>query len=321
MTAPIPAVLVLGDDPYLVSEAVAKALGGIDPLSVEDLHALDDREQVLSALESTSLFGGRRAVVVRAVEEAPAELQRGLVAYLQDPNPDCLLLLVSGRAVAALGDAVRAVGHVVEAGRGRRNDLFGWLRDKARALGLRLAGDAPAILLETVGEERMALAQALEELSLALGAGAVVGPEDVERQFGARTQANLFSFLDATATGQTGTALVAMRRLVDRGEAPQALLGALTRHVRLMIEVGEGPASRAAKALGLNPFRAEKLVKQASGYAPPALALAYRAMAESDRRLKAGEEADDLALERAVIALSSLRRPGGGRDGRTNRQR
>jgi DNA polymerase-3 subunit delta len=74
-----------------------------------------------------------------------------------------------------------------------------------------------------------------------------------------------------------------------------------------MMEVGEGPAARAAKELGMHPFRAEKLVKQGTGYSPPGLAQAYRAIAAADHRTKAGEEAEELALERAVVAVTALR--------------
>ncbi len=307
MTTPVPAVLVVGDDPYLVSEAVAEALTGIDHLSVEDLSPDDDRARLLQALESTSLFGGRRAVVVRGIDEAPAEVQRSFIAYLKDPNPDCLLVLTSGRSLSGLAEAVRKVGHVVEAGKGKRNDLFIWLREKAKQLDLRIAGDAMGALVDAVGEERMALAQALEELSLALGPGGRVSAENVARQFQGRAQANVFGFLDAAATGQTGGALHALHRLLEQGEAPQSLLFALARHFRSMMEVGEGPPARVAKEFGMHPFRAEKLVKQATGYSPPALAQAYRAIATADRRTKSGEEAEELALERAVVAVTALR--------------
>ena len=307
MATPVPAVLVVGDDPYLASEAVSKALVGIDRLSVEELPAAEDRARVLQALESTSLFGGRRAVVVRGIDEAPAEMQRSLIAYLQDPNPDCLLVLTSSKPLTALAEAVRKVGHVVEAGKGRRNDLFVWLREKARELGLRTSGDAMGALVEAVGDERMALAQALDELALALGPGGRVGPDDVARQFRGRSRASTFGFLDAAATGQTGVALQALRRLLDQGEAPQALLWALARHFRAMIEVGEGPAAKVAKEMGMHPFRAEKLVRQATAFPPPALAQAYREIAAADRRTKAGEESEELALERAVVAVTNLR--------------
>jgi DNA polymerase-3 subunit delta len=308
VSTPVPAVLVVGDDPYLVSEAVSKALAGIDQLSVEEVPAAgEDRARVLQALESTSLFGGRRAVVLRAVDEAPAEVQRSLIAYLQDPNPDCLLILTSSKPLAALSEAVRKVGHVVEAGKGRRNDLFLWLRERAGELGLRISGDAMGALVEAVGDERMALAQALDELALALGPGGRLGSDDVARQFRGRSQATTFGFLDAAATGQTGVALQALRRLLEQGEAPQALLWALARHFRGMIEVGEGPASRVAKTMGMHPFRAEKLVRQATAFPPRALAQAYREIAAADRRTKAGEESEELALERAVVAVTALR--------------
>lgn len=307
MSAPVPAVLIVGDDPYLVAEAVAKALTGIDHLSVDDLPAHEDRVRILQALESTSLFGGRRAVVVRGLDEAPAEFQRSFVAYLKDPNPDCLLVLTTSRALPALAEAVRKVGHVVEAGKGKRNDLFVWLRDKARELDLRTSGDAMGVLLEAVGEERMALAQALEELSLALGPGGRVGADEVTRQFQGRAKANTFGFLDAAATGQTGVALASLRRLIDQGESIQGLFSALARHFHALLEVGSGPAARVVKELGMHAFRAEKLVRQANGYAPAALAQAYREIAEADRRLKAGEANEEVAMERAVISVCALR--------------
>lgn len=299
-------MLIVGDDPYLVSEAIAKALEGIDALSVDDLPASEDRARILQALESTSLFGGRRAVVVRGLDEAPAEFQRSFVTYLKDPNPDCLLVLTSAKPLTGVAEAVRKVGHVVEAGKGKRNDLFLWLRDKARELNLRPSGDAMGVLLEAVGEERLALAQALEELSLAVGPGGKVGPEEVSRQFEGRAKANLFGFLDAAATGQTGVALVGLRRLLAQGEAPQALFFALARHFHALLEVGDGPPGRVAKELGMHPFRAEKLVKQAAGYAPAALAQAYRAIAEADRRLKAGESSEEVTIERAVVDVCAL---------------
>lgn len=310
MTTLVPAVLVVGDDPYLISEAVAKALVGIDQLSVEDLPAAAGTERLFQALEATSLFGGRRAVVVRGVDEAPAEIQRRLTAYLKDPNPECLLLLVSTKPLGGLAEAVRKVGHVADAARGKRNDLFLWLRERARAMDLRMSGDAMGALLEAVGEERMALANALEELSLALGPGGRLGPDDVARQFRGRAQVTTFAFLDAAVTGRTGLSLQLMRRLLEQGEAPLALFGALARHVRGMLEVGGLPAARAARETGMHPFRAEKLVSQAAGYPPSALAQAYREIAAADHRWKSGLEADELALERAVIAVCALRGAG-----------
>jgi DNA polymerase-3 subunit delta len=153
----------------------------------------------------------------------------------------------------------------------------------------------------------MALAQALEELSLALGPGGRVTAEAVSRQFKGRGQVNMFGFLDAVATGQTGVALQGLRRLLEQGESAQLILNALARHFRSMMEVGEGPPGRVVQELGMHPFRAEKLVKQATGYSAPALAQAYQAIAAADHRTKAGEEAEELALERAVISATSLR--------------
>src|SRR5207237_9947656 len=95
--------------------------------------------------------------------------------------------------------------------------------------------------------------------------------------------------------------------LHDEGESAPSGAVALARHFRSMVEVGEGPPARVVKELGMHPFRAEKLVKQATGYSPRALARAYREISAADHRTKAGEEAEEIALERAVVAVTALR--------------
>ncbi|MGH7377994.1 MAG: DNA polymerase III subunit delta, partial [Candidatus Methylomirabilales bacterium] len=296
-SASLLAYLVLGDDPYLVSEAVSEALSGVDQLSIDRFSPEDDPVRIFQALESPSMFGGRRAVVLRGVDEARAELQRRIAAYLEAPNPDCLLILTSTRPVPSIAALVRKAGRVMEAGRGRRSDLFTWLKRKAGDGDLRLQGEAMVALVEALGEERMALASALDELALALGRGARVGAEEVRRQFHGRAEMKIFALLDAVSSRESGPALEALHRLLAQGESPHALLSALARHFRLMLLVAEGPPGRAARTLGLSPWRAEKILAQSRGFSIPELAGAYRMLARADHRIKTGSEPEALTLE------------------------
>ncbi len=301
--ANLSAYLVLGDDPYLVSEAISEALSGVDQLSVDRFSSEDDPVQIFQALESSSVFGGRRAVVLRGMDEARAEVQRRIAAYLEAPNPACLLILTSARPLPSIAALVRKAGRVVEAGRGRRSDLFTWLKRKARDGDLRLQGEGMTALVEALGEERMALASALDELALALGRGARVGAEEVRRQFHGRAETKIFALLDAVSSRGAGPALEALHRLLAQGESPQALLSALARHFRLMLLVAEVPSGRAAaQTLGLSPWRAEKIFAQAKAFSIPELAEAYRMLARADHRIKTGSEPEALTLELTVVA-------------------
>jgi DNA polymerase-3 subunit delta len=301
------AILISGDDAFLVGQALDEVLGDAGH-EVEVVPPGSDVGQVLESLRTPSLFGGRRVVVLRDVEQLGAEAQRELAAYLGDPGPTGLLVLVAARSVPKLAQAVRAAGRVIDAGRGRRGDVLTWLREQSRKAGLKASSDALNALLESVGEERMALARALEELALAFGSGSRdtrIGAEEVRRQFHGRADIRVFGFVDAVADRQTGPALEALHRLLRQGEAPYALFWTLSRHFRQLLSVGDQGPALVARSLGMQDWRAEKLVRQARGFSVGALAGAYRALADADRRMKRSEEPEMLSLERAVVAITT----------------
>lgn len=298
------AYLIAGDDAFLSAQALDEVLKDAGH-EVEHVPPGSDVGQVLESLRTPSLFGGRRVVVLRDVEQLGAEAQRELARYLGDPSPTGLLVLVAGRPVPKLTQAVRGAGRVIDAARGRRGDVATWLRDHARKAGLKASSDALNALLESVGEERMALAQALEELALAFGSGARIGAEEVRRQFSGRADIRVFGFVDAVADRQTGPALEALHRLLRQGEAPQALFWTLSRHFRQLLAVGDRGPAQVARALGMQDWRAEKLVRQARGFPAGGLVRAYRALADADRKMKRSEEPEMLSLERAVVAITT----------------
>lgn len=301
------AILISGDDAFLVGQALDEVLKDAGH-EAEVVPPGADVGQVLESLRTPSMFGDRRVVVLRDVEGLGAEAQRELVAYLGDPSPTGLLVLVAARSLPKLVQAVRGAGRVVDAGRGRRGDVLTWLRERCRKAGLKPSSDALNALLEAVGEERMALARAVEELALAFASGssgARIGAEEVRRQFHGRADIRVFGFVDAVADRQTGPALDALHRLLRQGEAPYALFWTLARHFRQLLSVGDRGPAQVARALGMQDWRAEKLVRQARGFQPEALVGAYRALADADRRMKRSEEPEMLSLERAVVAITT----------------
>jgi DNA polymerase III subunit delta len=300
------AYLISGDDAFLTAQALDNILGEAgEGHEVEHVPQGADMGQVTGSLRTPSFFGGRRVAVVRDAEQLSADAVRELVAYLADPSPTGLLVVVAARPVAKLTQAVRAAGTVIDAARGRRGDVLSWLREHLRKAGLKASSDAVGTLLEAVGEERMALAKAVEELSLAFGAGARIGPDEVRMQFRGRADMRVFGFVDAVADRQTGPALEALHRLVRQGEAPYSLFWTLSRHFRQLLAVGEQGSAQVARSLGMQDWRAEKLVRQARRYKADSLVRAYQALAEAERKMKRSEEPELLSLERAVVAITT----------------
>lgn len=302
MTGP-DAFLIVGDDPYLVSEELHKILENTSPLAVDEFDSEGSAAAVVQALATPSMFGENRTVLVRGVDAMPAESQKTILDYLEDPVGEGTLVMTAARPVSRLAAVVRRLGRVIEAAKGKRSDLFNWLGEQSKAKGLRLSGEAMAALMDSVGESRGALAGAVDELALAHAAGARLGKKEIERQFQHRPEARLFAFVDAVAERRRGEALDTLGRLIAQGEAPQLLIWNLNRHLRMMLAVrGDSPA-QAAKTLGIQPWRAEKLVRQARGLPEEALVSAYIRLAEADHKMKRSEEPDSLTLERTVTAI------------------
>lgn len=303
----LPAYVVVGDDPHLTGVAVDKLLAGLSETSVNQFGPLDEIENVLQAIATPSMFDDRRTIVVREVDKLPAEAQRKLIACLENPVPDATLILVGSRMPAQMVSAARKSGHVIEVEKGKRQDLFAWLKQQASGKGLHLSGEAMNALIEAVGEQRLALSQAVEELSLAKPPGTRLTVRDVTGQFQGRADVKLYAFIDAVAQRQAAVALENLHYLVSQGESPTMLFWTLARHFRQLLGAAESTPKQVAKALGLPEWRAEKLVRQARGFGQEALVEAYEALAEADVKMKNSEEPERLTLERWVVTVSRRR--------------
>ncbi len=301
------AYAVVGDDPHLTEVAVDKLLKGLSETSVNEFGPTDEVENILQAISTPSMFDDRRTIVVREVEKLPADAQRKLIACLEHPEPDATLILVASKMPAQMITAARKSGHVIEVEKGKRRDLFPWVKQQAATKGLQMSGDAMNALVDVAGEQRLALSQAIEELSLAMPPGSRVTPKDIAGQFTGRAEVKLFGFIDAVAQKQGAVALEALHYLVAQGEAPSMLFWNLARHFRQLLQASESSPKQVAKALGKPEWLAEKLCRQARGFGQEALVQAYQVLAEADLKMKSSEEPEGLTLERAVVALTRKR--------------
>ncbi|MGQ0679517.1 MAG: DNA polymerase III subunit delta [Actinomycetota bacterium] len=301
----LPAYLIAGDDPHLAGVALGKLVENVSEESIDRFGPADDVDRVLQALVTPSMFGDRRFVVVREVDRLGAEALRLLAAYFESPSPDVTAVLMGAKFPAPLLAAVRKVGHVVDAAKGKRSDLLVWLKQELRAKGFSAGGDVMNALVEAVGEQRLALSRAVEELGLAQPEGGRLTGARVSGQFQGRADAKLFGFIDAVAERQGSLALQTLHHLVRQGESEQMLFWSLTRHFRMLVQAQGQPPALIAKELGIQAWRAEKLVRQARGFKPGALVAAYRLLAEADVKIKQSEEPEGLTLERVVVAISA----------------
>lgn len=298
--------LLTGEE-FLVEEALdrVRAETGADALSEASFDASAELHELEGALLTPSLLGGRRLVVVRDAQDLSKDKAEALGRYIAAPSDGAVLVLVaSGRT--KLDAQVKKAGVVVtlEVPRGRA--LMEWVRSRAAAKGLSLDQGAAWALIDAVGNELRDLDAALGQLLTALGQGAKVGAAAVKRAFPRLADERIYALTDALGERRPSETLVALRRLLDQGEEPLVILGALGSQVRRMLrarrEAERGP-SAVAEALGLPAWRAQRLTKQARSYREEELAGALALLAECDLEMKGGDLPPPAALERAVVKI------------------
>ena len=187
----LPVLLVDGDDSTLIAEAVraqlAELIGDEErDLAVEDFGGDEvDLARVADSCATPPFLSDRRIVVVRDVGRFSTDEVAPLLAYLEDPLPTTVLILVAGGGTVApkLAAAVKAHGHV-QSTKVAPRDARDWVRGRIRAAPLRVEPAAETLIETHLGEDVSRLGALLEVLVAAYGEGSRVGPEEVEPYLG-----------------------------------------------------------------------------------------------------------------------------------------
>ena len=301
------AVYLLTGEPFLAGEALAKLRNevGSDPLSDVTFDSDVEVAELMGALQTPSLLGGARLVVVHGAESLLKEQAEAISAYVEAPSGSAVLALVSS-GKSKVDAAVKKHGAVIalEAPKGRR--LVGWIRERARDHSITIDDRGGWALVDSVGVELRDLDAALSQLATSLGNGAKVGAAEVRKAFPRLADERIYAFTDAVGERRIAPAMTALRRLLEQGDEPLVLFGSLVAHIRRMLRVRPyvDQGKRAvADASGLPEWRAERLMNQARSYTEEELAHALTVLAETDIEMKGDFPSPEAALERAVVQI------------------
>ncbi len=317
-----PVYLVKGDDASLVAQAAhalcEQLVGGGDPsLMVEEFGGpgVDqfDVGAVVDACMTPPFLVERRIVVVRDAGQLNASDAKRLVAYLGDPLPTTVLVLVGGGGTVpqSLTKVVGAAG-VVDATVGRGKARSQWLSEHLSGGPVRLDGPATALLSEHLGDDVGRLEGLLDTLASAYGPRATVTAADLEPFLGEAGALAPWDLTDAIDAGDTARALTVLHRMLGAGDShPLVVMANLHRHYRQILRldgVGGVSPEQAAELLGIrSAFPAKKALAQSRRLGSARTARAVQLLAEADLDLRGATVLPgETVLEVLVARLSRL---------------
>jgi DNA polymerase III subunit delta len=319
MTPPLPVYLVKGEDSALVSQALSALLAEVtasDPsgLGTEDFSADEpDIGAVIDACLTPPFLADRRTVVVRELGRLPAAEVDRLVGYLQTPGDTTTLVLAStGTVSARLVNAVKALGHLVDAATPSGKGRTSWLVSRLKDAPVTFDAAAGVALGEHLGEELGRLAGIIGAVTAAYGEGARVGVAELEPFLGEAGMTAPWELTDAIDSGDPRAALLGLHRLTGSGgRHPLVVLASLHRHFLAMARLdGSGVTSdaQAASLLGLrSTFPATKARHQAGRLGHANIVRAMTLVADADIDLRGRTDMPvDAVLEILVARLARL---------------
>lgn len=257
-----PIYALVGEESFLVRrcrEAIAaRAAGDSDPEYALSVYAGDssDFSTVRGELATLPFLAERRVVVVEQADAFVTNHREKLETYAAAPSSSGVLILEvksfpeTTRLAKALPDAAKLACKAP-----KPSDLPDWCIGWAKsAFSKQMSRDAASVLFERVGPQMSLLAAEIEKLATAVGERAAIGPDDVDRLVPRSREANVFRILDAIGEGKPAEALGLLGELFDAGDAPLAVLGAMTYQLRklaaferhLATGLAAGPAMDAA---------------------------------------------------------------------------
>lgn len=310
---PAPVALVYGEESYLVDEAI-KAISNAALPDGGDAFANQvftggeaSGEQVRQALETLSLFGGRRLIHVRNITQMPADDLEALKPYLDRPAEDTFLLM-SGRSVDLRKRFFKAVkackkATVVEFKPLYSNELAGWVQRRAAARKLTgVGGDLARLIVDWTGPGLAEMDSALDRLALfTADSQGEVAEADVLALLDDTRSRSVFELTERLGGRLLSESMDALVRMLDNGEPAVRINSMIARHFRIVWRVKDGMSEglsqrELAGQAGCHPMFLQGYQNDARRFSAMRLRRVLRAIHDAERALKSSSLPDRVVL-------------------------
>ena len=305
--------LLQGGESLLADRAISQIVTKFKGATVSTLEASELELGGITDALAPSLFGDSRVVVIKEIQDLPAELGEEITSYLeaQDESVELILWHKGGIKGKALLEKIKKLKPTiipcdVIKKDGEKSDF---IRSEFKRLGRTISTEAVQALIDALGSDLRELGGACSQLAADVTAGKMIDETDVMKFQNGRIETTGFDVADAALDGRRDVALIALRNALATGTDPVLITSALAGSLRTLAKVSG--ASRGVKSfdlagpLGLAPWQIDKARRQLSKWTPSTLAGAVVAVAQADADIK-GAAVDPIhSLERAIIAITS----------------
>ena len=290
----------------------------------EDEYSLNSPENLLPALaaaEQLPMMAAKRVIRVTEVHVAASsnrdtlkeEFEEALAAYLANPCQSTVLIFLADNLVASrkLGKLLRGKTAAVDFSALDEGALQKWATDRFRELGAEADAATVRHLVDTVGDDVRRLNNEAAKLSAAALPNGRVTPDLIDALVPNSRELSNFSVTDELVAGRKDKALRNLKKILDDGMEPIALIGSIGFTYRRLLMVNDMLRRGDAKGASSLAFGKEAFLASARRIEQKKLVQAIRRISETDLAIKtsvggSGPAGARMQIEMLVCELALL---------------
>jgi DNA polymerase-3 subunit delta len=235
-----PLYLISGDEPLQANESadLIRQACRKEGFTEREVFHIESKsfnwDEVIQNINSLSLFAEKKLVELRCNNHKPSN--KTLVQYLDQPNPDTVLLITTSKLDASAQRAkwfktMDSIGGFIPVWPLEGANLERWLTNRCKTKGLNINRGAIRLLVERCEGNLLSAAQEIEKLQLLYNEDAI-NEEMLARAVSDSSRYNVFNLVDTALEGNTRNTLKILDGLQEEGVAEPVILWALCREIR-----------------------------------------------------------------------------------------
>jgi len=242
-----PVYFITGDEPLQQGEVadairLAAKKSGYTTREVFSVEAGFEWGELALSADSMSLFADKKLIDLRMPSGKPGtEGSKALIDYCQRLPEDNLLLIIAPKITAATlkskwCQALDQAGVIVQVWPLEGAALIQWLQRRAQKRGLQIGVDGIKALASRIEGNLLAASQEIEKLYILYG-NESISKQAVENVVADSSRFDVFKLTDCMLAGRITRAIKVLNGLKAEGIAPPVIVWAVSREIRLLINI------------------------------------------------------------------------------------
>lgn len=315
-----PVYLLYGEEAFLQKEALKTLIEKVaipdasKDFNQDSFYAKDIKLQTFLEVVSTlPVFCDRRLVICHDAHLLKEKDWDLIFPILQNPVDTTVIVFVASQWDKRKKYSKKLIdlAFCVESHTPKGEALLRWCKWLSNRHKVKISSSALDLLVQLSGSNLMAINNELQKVKLLVSSDKTIEDKDILGAVARVKHENVFAFTEAIGRQDLQQSFKHLVHLLEDGENEITLLSLISRHIRILSQIGEGvkdglrPIDLSRQA-GVPTYYLKDYMKQVSLWNEKKIKQVVEILHETDRALKSSPLSSDIWMENFVLKACSL---------------